>query len=449
MAGTITSYNGSTQIWNLNNNLVDTSNLVALEIQVLETKKSPLTNVQTYLNNEKAVYNEFKQGFNSFVTFMREMSSFKGDNKATTVSQSGFVTATASTDAVSGTYSVSIQQLATRHQIAGNSITLNDKISSTAATSIQINGKNVDITTDMTYQQLIDKVNADSSYEATMYTVGGRLFMASTQTGASGAITLAGDSNVLSTKLGLVDGVGAFTNEITVAQDAEYYINDAGRTNMLTSSSNTIDGVIPGVMLKLENVTTSDVTVTVEDATSNESVEKVKAMVDSFNTAISTLASYTAEGTYMQAGNIALATSRAMSNMVMFKSNAGQYLSHYGIEVDKTGRLSVDTTKLQEAFKNDPDAAKAFFFGTSGIAKTMDTELDEIFGETGLTTTKLKSIDDQLSDISKKLADIDMQNQAKQEAIVAKYALFEQQMSLLNTQLASIKALTKSDSNDD
>lgn len=449
MAGTITSYNGSTQIWNLNNNLVDTSNLVALEIQVLETKKSPLTSVQTRLNNEKKAYSGFKGDFNAFVTFMKEMSSFKGDNKATAVSQSGFVTATASADAVGGTYTVGVAQLATRHQISGNSLTLSDTISSGAATSIQINGKNVDITTDMTYQQLINKVNADSSYGATMYTVGGRLFVASTQTGAGGAITLAGDSNVLSTKMGLIDGGGTFTNEITVAQDAQYYINDAGRTNMLTSSSNTIDGVIPGVTLKLEKMTTSDVTVTVEDGSFDSSVAKVKEMVNSFNAAAAKLASYTGEGTYMQAGSIALATSRAMSNMVMFKSAAGQYLSQYGIEVDKTGRLSVNETKLQEAFKNDPDAAKAFFFGTSGIAKTMDTELDKIFGETGLTTTKLKSIDDQLSDISQKLADIDTQNQAKQEAIVAKYALFEQQMSLLNNQLASIKALTKSNSDDD
>ncbi len=38
--GTITNVGGRQQIWNLGNNIIDTSNLVNLELQALEMKKS-------------------------------------------------------------------------------------------------------------------------------------------------------------------------------------------------------------------------------------------------------------------------------------------------------------------------------------------------------------------------------------------------------------------------
>ena len=38
MAGTISDYGGRQQIWNLGNNMIDTSKLVDLELQALEMK---------------------------------------------------------------------------------------------------------------------------------------------------------------------------------------------------------------------------------------------------------------------------------------------------------------------------------------------------------------------------------------------------------------------------
>lgn len=44
MAGTLTGVGGRQQIWNLGNNMIDTSKLVELELQTLEMKKTPYNN---------------------------------------------------------------------------------------------------------------------------------------------------------------------------------------------------------------------------------------------------------------------------------------------------------------------------------------------------------------------------------------------------------------------
>lgn len=47
MAGTLTGIGGRQQIWNLGNNMIDTSNFVELEMNALDMRKTPYTNEKT------------------------------------------------------------------------------------------------------------------------------------------------------------------------------------------------------------------------------------------------------------------------------------------------------------------------------------------------------------------------------------------------------------------
>ncbi len=95
MAGTISDYGGRQQIWNLGNNMIDTSKLVDLELQALEMKKSPYTTQRQTLTNEKNVYASMKKEFGSLVQVFKDLYAFKGDEKKTTLSKDGFMTAQA------------------------------------------------------------------------------------------------------------------------------------------------------------------------------------------------------------------------------------------------------------------------------------------------------------------------------------------------------------------
>ena len=60
----------------------------------------------------------------------------------------------------------------------------------------------------------------------------------------------------------------------------------------------------------------------------------------------------------------------------------------------------------------------------------------------------LKNIDSRVSDLDKKIKDIEAQNLQKQDEIVKKYQKLESTLAALDSQLKTIKAMTKQKSDD-
>ncbi|MFX3622733.1 MAG: flagellar hook-associated protein 2 [Ectobacillus sp.] len=452
MASSVTAYGSTgTQLWGLGNTLIDTKDLVELELQALEMRKSPMLNQRQRLTNDKQAYSNFKSEFNALLESVRKLASFTGSSKAVTTSSSGSVSVQASSNAISGTYEVGVTQLAARHQIAGGALDLNAKVNlnNQISEELFINGKSLTVTPDMTYKQVIDKINA-GGYGVSLYTIHNgttdNLFMTASSSGKAGEIMLSGGtaSNLWQT-LGFLDANNAIKTTITEAQDAQYSINGVS----LTSATNTIENALPGVTLTLENITppTNPVKFTVGDSTAEEEIGLIEAMVTEYNNAVGKLETYAGEAGVLQGSTAALSTSRALASLAMFQLN-GKYASSFGIQMDKTGRITLDKQKLQEAFKQDADGAKAFFFGINGLGKHLDSGLNKVFGETGIIGGKLKSFDDELKRVNDQIAKIDELNRTKQDAIIAKYAKFEQQMAALNAQLSYIKAATKQPDDD-
>lgn len=117
MAGTISDYGGRQQIWNLGNNMIDTSKLVDLELQALEMKKSPYTTQRQTLTNEKNVYASMKKNLEVLYKYLKIYMHLKVMKKKTTLSKDGFMTAQADAAAIPGTYTITVERVAERHQI--------------------------------------------------------------------------------------------------------------------------------------------------------------------------------------------------------------------------------------------------------------------------------------------------------------------------------------------
>lgn len=82
MAGTtMTGIGGRQQIWNLGNNMIDTSNLVELELQALDMRKTPYTKEKNDLTNDKLLYTSLKSEFSSFTQTFKNLAAFKGNEK--------------------------------------------------------------------------------------------------------------------------------------------------------------------------------------------------------------------------------------------------------------------------------------------------------------------------------------------------------------------------------
>lgn len=87
MAVTSTGIGNRQQIWNLGNNIIDTSKLVELELQALDMKKTPYNNEKEQLTQEKLLYASLKKEFSSLTQTMKDLSSFKGNEKSNTLSR--------------------------------------------------------------------------------------------------------------------------------------------------------------------------------------------------------------------------------------------------------------------------------------------------------------------------------------------------------------------------
>lgn len=445
MGGTITNIGGGQQIWNLDNNMINVADLVELEMQTLEMRKSPYLKQKQALTDEKSVYASMKKEFESFTQVFKDLTSFKGNEKAATASQDGFFTAKADASAIAGTYTITVEQLAERHQITTDptkKINLDDKIG--VDDTFQINGKEVAVTQDMTYKDLINTIN-NGNYGVSAYSLGGQIFLASTTAGEAGQIQLTDGSSKLLENMGLVtaDGTNTIAHEVTKATNAKYTINGVAEE----SASNTIES-LPGVTINLQKVTTEPIKLTVEDSDIQGAIDLIIKMKDEYNKAVSNLDLYAGKDGVMQGSNVAFSIQTAMSSIFSYNKD-GKYLSSFGIQVDKTGVMTLDEEKLKATFKEDPESAKQFFFGYTGLGYEMEKKLDQIFGDQGFMGKRSESIDEEIRDIDDKIKNIDAMNAQKQVAIINKYSKLESDLAALNTQLKAIQAMTNQDSDDD
>lgn len=469
MAGTITGIGGRQQIWNLGNNMIDTSNFVELEMNALDMRKTPYANEKSQLSQDKLLYTSLKSEFSSFTQTFKNLAAFKGNEKKVTTSQDGYINVKADGGAIAGTFNMTITQLAQRHQIASDKIDDIDAKLNRDET-LKLGGKELKITSDMTYKDLINKIN-DGDYGVSAYTLGNKIFMTSKKEGEDGVINFEGNTSKFFQDIGLANEDGAAIHIINEARNAEYTIN--GITG--SSSTNTIEA-LPGVKIELLKVTEQKVEenpvekpdgektevdpkateakakgielkFTVSDSNVTDASNVIKKMVADYNKAVSTVDIFAGKGGAFQGQAIMQSVRQAMNSVVTF-SQDGNYLFSFGIQLKQDGTMEVNDEALTKALKEKPDAAKQFFFSSNGLGKMMEEPLDKLFGDKGVVGERVKNIDSRVSDLDKKIKDIETQNLQKQDEIVKKYQKLESTLAALDSQLKTIKAMTKQKSDD-
>ncbi|MGH0509136.1 flagellar hook-associated protein 2 [Bacillus paranthracis] len=459
MAGTITGIGGRQQIWNLGNNMIDTSNFVELEMNALDMRKTPYTTEKNSLSQDKLLYTSLKSEFSSFTQTFKNLAAFKGNEKKVTTTQDGYINVKADGGAIAGTFNMTITQLAQRHQIASDEIKdINAKLNRDE--TLKLGGKELKVTSDMTYKDLINKIN-DGDYGVSAYTLGNKIFMTSKKEGEDGVINFKDNTSTLFQDIGLASKDGVAVNVINEAQNAEYTINGIKGK----SSTNTIE-TLPGVKIELLKVTEPkvegtpdagtttepkakgiDLKFTVSDSNVTDASNVIKKMVADYNKAVSTVDIFAGKGGAFQGQAIMQSVRQAMNNVVTF-SQDGNYLFSFGIQLKQDGTMEVNDEALTKALKEKPDAAKQFFFSSNGLGKMMEEPLDKLFGDKGVVGERVKSIDSRVSDLDKKIKDIETQNLQKQDEIVKKYQKLESTLAALDSQLKTIKAMTKQKSDD-
>jgi flagellar hook-associated protein 2 len=350
-----------------------------------------LNSQEQRLSEELSALGKFKGAlskFNSSLEGIADFSKFTG--KTAKVSDSDILSASASSDAVSGTYDVDIQQLARSNKLAtpagafgasddvvgtgeltfqfgtydsgGDTFTLNpDRASETVTIDAESN----------TLEGVRDAVNeADIGVRANIVDdgSGARLTFTSEETGEANGmrINVADDDGNDTDTSGLsrlaydpTTAGPANLVETQAAQDASAIIDGIA----VTSADNSLDDVVDGLSLDLKDTGTSEVSVSENQGSARSAVEGFVEAYNSFMNTANALTKWDEEkekgGPLIGDTSVRMAVSRVqrmLSTPVEGVDGPFQTLSGLGIATQNDGTLNVDSEQLNKALDQDMEA---------------------------------------------------------------------------------------------
>lgn len=428
------------------------------QTQLLDIRQATLQTTLSAVGNLKSALSTFQDSVSKLTT----LSDFQKFTATSTDTKKA--TATATTGAIAGTYSITVDNLASgsRLESSGSFTDSSALVASGLAATANLTftagtasfSVSVDSTT--TLAQLRDAVNSAGSSAGVTATIvntgsGSKLVFNSSKTGNGNTLSVSNDDALLNGVSSVVTdedpgtaGVQG-TAGLTVAQssqDAQVSLN--GIT--ITSATNTFADIVDGVTLTAVAKTDagSPISITVGRDTKTLS-SAIKSLVDGFNTAYKTLkalgqSSANADGS-VSAGPLAgdsqlrQIEARIRSVLSTTVSGVGKYsnLAQLGITTNRDGTLSLDSTKLDAAVSNDADGVAQLFAGTKGIAKTLDDTLGQYVDSTGTLSSREQSIQGQLRDVDKSREDLSYRISQLKDRLTRQYSALDSLVAGLNS----------------
>lgn len=274
--------------------------------------------------------------------------------------------------AETGSYSITVQQLATAHKVASGSYSSSSSdLSLSGSFTLGVEGGTsvtVEVTQDMSLSEIAEAINDESStsgVKATVLRVSGssyQLILTSSETGET--ITV-GDTDGVLASLGIIDEGGVFADELQAAQDAIFTVDGVS----ITRSTNDIDDVIDGVTFYLYSATGDGESITVEIGQNLSDIKTaVTTFVDAYNAyrewAISQQQVSTSGGASSDSVLFGDASIRSINQQIgsaLTFSLDEASLSAIGLSFDENNYLEYDEDTLDDVLLDDPDLVQQLF----------------------------------------------------------------------------------------
>lgn len=397
-------------------------------IKLLEDKRSDLQLQRKKLQDLASAVKRFEAAAEALSTH-GELALFTGDSN-----NKGVVGIAIGGDAPAGTYQIEVVSLAQADRnysaaFATGAIGLVDG----DTLDLTIDGELTTVTFDAsdTLEAVASKINASGANAwATVVgdgAGGGRLLIASEETGVAQHVTFGGTAAPLL----------AMANT-QLASDASVVIDE---TVAVTSTSNRLEDVLEGTTMTLTGIGTAEVTI---EADTDALKGRIKEFVEVYNEVIKTVnREFAWTGETRTQGNLSgdstLRTiqqtlQRAVTSTVEGLSGEYTSLAALGITTNRNdGTLTIDDVKLDAALAEDPGAVKDVFARnpdtmTQGVAYRLVTAAD------GDELSLIESIiDTNVGSLSIRLDGIDQRTESIDESIErmeARLVKFENRLRL-------------------
>jgi flagellar hook-associated protein 2 len=432
-------------------------NLLQRSASSLNTRLSAIGSLQSRMSSLRDAANAL-----SSVTLWNQTIATSSNPAAVKVS-------TAS-GAASGSYAVTVQQLASQQTVASQAFasagatvgegTLRIELGTwtgsptTTGFNPKAGSTAVDIAIgpgETSLEAIRDKVNAAGAGVTAAIindANGARLSLRSTDTGQANAFrvtaTEAVDDGSATTGLSTLGYTATAASPMTrtqTATNAQATINGI----QVASASNTLEGVADGLTLTLQQVTTSAAEVKVTPDT-----ESIKKNIESFVSAFNDVANYIREQTKYNADTKVGGTLqgdrlvgslqsqlRAIVNEGSSASGTFERLTDIGIGFTSSGTLSINSGRLSDALGNLPElrkvlAADGADSASSGFIDRFKDFATSVLGSDGAFESRNKSLKGQLSLNSKSQESMERRLAQTEERLRRQYQALDTAMSQLN-----------------
>ncbi len=473
---------------------IDVNSIVSQLMTVEQQPINKLNAKEAAYQAKLSAYGSVKGAVSSFQTALQGLGSANFQSFTATSADNAVFSASATSSAVAGTYSMEVTALAQSQKlvaagqassntaigtgtatvvtfdfgaIGGGTFTPYDSITGTGgaysgSTFTSSGGGVKTLTLDSsnnTLEGIRDAINAAAmGISATLINDGSstpyRLVLSSGSTGVNSSVKISTDgADAAIDALLAHDPAGVqHLAETATAQNAQVKINGIA----VSKTSNTISDAIEGVTLTLKKTSATPVDLAIAKDTAGIS-SSVNAFVKAYNDLSSTLQNLSAYNAASKSGAILQgdATVRTIQSQLrgLLSKAVGEAgtlhtLSDVGISFQKDGKLALDQTKLDKALSGSlADVANLFTSGT-GYATTLADWAGSILASDGVIASRsnglgqsIKQIGVQRATLETRLINIEKRYRAQFIALDVMLSNMNQTSTYLSQQLANISNL--------
>jgi flagellar hook-associated protein 2 len=429
--------------------VIDVSSLVSQLVSATQAPQEALISSKTQaVTAQISAVGTLKGALSTFqasLTTINTPSSF--NTLSATSSDPTAFTATADSDAVLGNYTVDVTKLAQGQQLVSTAFTGGSSATvGTGSLQLTLGNTHFNVTIGSSSDTVsgiaaaINGASGNPGIEASVVTGtdGAHLVLTSSLTGATNTIQVAETDG--GTALSQITYSTGSTNyrEQTAAQDAVFTVSGVD----FTSASNTVTDAISGVTLDLLAPTTSATTLSVSTDTSTVE-QNISDFVTAYNTlqgSLSTLGSFnsTTNTAGPMMGDALLSGVRnqvrsALYSIVNTGSATYNTLASVGITTNSDGTLNVNQATLSAALTSNFAAVSQLFSGTSGVATSLNSQIQTALTAGGSIDSRSKTLVQQENALTQQSSQLTQQMKDLTASLTEQYAA-------LNTLLSSLQS---------
>jgi flagellar hook-associated protein 2 len=428
---------------------IDVTATVSAFVQAARVPEQLWQTQQQNLTLQNNVLNTLNSNLSSLLTDINALNDPLGAFSARTVtsSQSSIVSGAVTNSAAIGNHVITVNNLATTGSYYSGSVADANTALGSGSFDLQVgNGSAVTINvgssdTLTTLAASINQQNLGVTANVVTDSTGARLTLVSNASGSAGDITISNATGM--------SGL-AFTKG-TTGQDASLTVDGVP----VTSSTNTVTGVVNGLTINLNGITAAGQQVQLSvGADTSQMSQAINNFVKDYNTIIAAInQQFAVDPTSRSTGPLgADPTLRQVQQQLLgdmsqvVSSGTGiSTLSDLGITMNNDGSLSVNSATLNSALQNNLAGVQTFFQGNgtvTGFAQTMASQLNTLTDPTeGAFYVELTGNKQTSQDLQNQINDFEVYIGNLQTQLTAQYNQLNAELQSIPSQKAYMNAL--------